>query len=49
MLGIADELRSRKGAVGDEHSSNSIFYTSAGQDGHLITSWVRKVKDFLID
>lgn len=42
MLGIASELRSRKGAVGSEHTSDSIFYTSSGKDGHLITSWVRE-------
>ena len=43
MMGIADSLRAQKASVGDKHTSDSIFYSSCGADGHLITKWVSDI------
>lgn len=45
MMGIADDLRIQKDTVGGDYPSDSVFYTSSSAGGHLITSWVRKMKD----
>ena len=40
MMGIADEYRSQKGAVSGDSACDSLFYTSCGPGGQLITTWV---------
>jgi hypothetical protein len=41
MMGIADEYRAQKGAVDENSACDSLFYTSCGPGGKLVTSWVR--------
>ncbi|KAK9246522.1 2,4-dichlorophenol 6-monooxygenase [Lipomyces tetrasporus] len=39
MMGIADEMRTQKGAVGGKYRFDTLFYTSCGPTGKLLTSW----------
>ena len=40
MMGIGDELRIQKGVVDGGCNSDTMFYTSCGPGGKLITAWV---------
>ncbi|KAK9482716.1 2,4-dichlorophenol 6-monooxygenase [Lipomyces starkeyi] len=39
MMSIADEMRQQKGAVDGKYRCDSLFYTSCGPKGEVLTSW----------